>query len=135
MAWPLSRRRQSARRIPVPLRRLAALCEVLYDRAQREERSDRDELPHEDRPVEIDRRTPADIAVLDDPRAGRTRDDTKSSATVAGLIAAAAGAAHHGRGRDHRHTLLLIRIAIDTTHRERVPRFFDRLKSVHRSHL
>src|SRR2546430_3386440 len=82
-----------------PVTRLAlGPCQGLHHRARDEERDDGDELPDEDRPIEVDRGPPLGLAVLDYPRSGGPCAHAEADAPVPGGIASAAAATHHAGG-------------------------------------
>ena len=77
------------------------------DRAQRQERDDRDQLAAQDHPIQVQRGLPLGIAVSNDEDAGRLRGDAEPGSPVAlGVAAATSTAAHLGRGEEDRPVLL-----------------------------
>src|SRR2546427_5096571 len=91
-------------------------CERLHDRPCNEQRDDGDDLADEDGAIQVERRPPGGLAVLDHPGSGGAGAHPKTGAAVPGGVPAAAPASGDvGRGND-RQPVLLVRLALDPAH-------------------
>src|SRR5438552_15541492 len=71
--------RSRARAGSAPVTRLALRpCQRLHDGAGDKQRDDRDELADEDRPIQVDRRAPLGLAILDHPCPGGARANAEA---------------------------------------------------------
>src|SRR5438105_10214536 len=103
---------------PAPVTRLALRpCQRLHDGAGDKQRDDRDELADEDRPIQVDRRAPLGLAILDHPCPGGARANAEAGAAVPGRVATSSAAAHHAGGGRDGDAVFLNRFAIDHTYR------------------
>ena len=87
------------------------------DPAGDDDRGHRDDLTAQHDPVDVDRRLPGHLAVLDDPRSARAghHAEAPASAGLAGFVVthAATAATADGCGGNHREPVLLVRVAVD----------------------
>src|SRR5205085_9856361 len=94
-----------------------ALRERLHDRASDQHPDDRDEHPAKTEARRVDRRLPADLAVLDHERADRSRAHAVADAAAGiGRTAAATTATRDRCGGNDREPVLPDRDAVDALH-------------------
>src|SRR5262245_30408430 len=98
---------------PGSVKRPAGRSATLEDRAQDQERDDRDDLPTEDDPVQVERRLPGRAALLDHEHPRRPRGQAKPTATVAVGVVATASSAGHLRDGQEESAIALDRLAED----------------------
>src|SRR5437762_13740721 len=100
---------------------MPGLRQRLHDRSCNEQGHDGDELSDEDRSIQVERRPPLGLAVLDHPGACGLGAHTELGAAVAFCVAAAAPVADDVRGGGDLQPVLLSWLALHPPYVHEIP--------------